>query len=174
MRDKDGIGAALVFADLAAWAQDAGRPVLGYLEEIQREFGLYVADQRNFTFKGPEGAETIPRPSWRASATEPPKDVGGRRVVVSRDYRRRASIADGRDRAADATEPPTSSPTSSRAARGSRCVLAAPEPKIKYYFELKETLERNEPLPRARARAEERLRELMEAFSALAKVRGQP
>ncbi|MET0402713.1 MAG: phospho-sugar mutase, partial [Cystobacter sp.] len=48
-RDKDGVGAALVFADMAAWCESRGTTVAGYLEEIQRRFGLYVSAQRNFT-----------------------------------------------------------------------------------------------------------------------------
>ena len=42
VRDKDGIGSALVMADLAGWARARGTTVLGYLEEIQREFGVYA------------------------------------------------------------------------------------------------------------------------------------
>ncbi len=59
VRDKDGIGAALVMADLAGWARGRGTTVVGVLEEIQREFGVYVSHQRSFTL--PARAE--PRPS---------------------------------------------------------------------------------------------------------------
>ena len=48
------------------------------------------------------------------------------------------------------------------------------EPKIKYYFELKETLGEGESLERARERGEARLAALMEAFLVLARERGQP
>ncbi|HEY0882604.1 MAG TPA: phospho-sugar mutase, partial [Archangium sp.] len=58
-RDKDGVGAALVFADLAAWCESRGATVLGYLEEIQRKHGLYVGAQRNVTLPGAAGAQAI-------------------------------------------------------------------------------------------------------------------
>jgi phosphomannomutase len=61
VRDKDGIGAALVMADLAGWTRARCTTVLGYLEEIQREFGVYVSKQRSFTLPGTSGAETIAR-----------------------------------------------------------------------------------------------------------------
>src|SRR3712207_4629128 len=48
------------------------------------------------------------------------------------------------------------------------------EPKIKYYFELKETLAAGEPVQAARARAEARLQKLIDAFIALAREREQP
>src|SRR6185436_232800 len=61
VRDKDGIGAALVMADMAAWCSSRGTTLLGYLEEIQRRHGLFIAEQRNFTFPGADGAATISR-----------------------------------------------------------------------------------------------------------------
>ncbi len=48
------------------------------------------------------------------------------------------------------------------------------EPKIKYYFELKETLQGNEPLDQAHARAKQRLAALISAFLKIAAERGQP
>ena len=48
------------------------------------------------------------------------------------------------------------------------------EPKIKYYFELKETPGAHESMRDARARAEARLQQFIEAFLVLARERGQP
>ena len=48
------------------------------------------------------------------------------------------------------------------------------EPKIKYYFELKETPRSGEDLNVARTRALEQLQGLQDAFFALAHERGQP
>ena len=61
VRDKDGIGAALVFADLAAFCRARGRTVLDYLEEIYRRFDLYVSGQMSVTLPGTEGAGAIAR-----------------------------------------------------------------------------------------------------------------
>ncbi len=45
VRDKDGITAALVIADLAATLKAEGRTLLDRLDEIAREFGLHGTDQ---------------------------------------------------------------------------------------------------------------------------------
>jgi len=161
-RDKDGVGAALVFADLAAWCEARGTTVSGYLEEIQRRFGLYVSAQRNFTFPGAQGAQVIARimEGLRASA---PARVGTRAVKAVTDYQKGEKL-------------PPSNVLAFELEGGGR-VTARPsgtEPKIKYYFELKETPGPGEPVSAARARAEAQLQQFIDAFLALARERGQP
>jgi phosphomannomutase len=48
------------------------------------------------------------------------------------------------------------------------------EPKVKYYFELREELGAGEPASAARARAHQKLAALESAFVAAARERGQP
>ncbi len=45
MRDKDGISAALLVAELAASLRAAGSSLLGRLDELAAEFGRYATDQ---------------------------------------------------------------------------------------------------------------------------------
>ncbi len=172
VRDKDGISAALMFADLAAWCQSRGTTVLGYLEEIQRRHGLFVGAQRNFTFKGAEGAQTISRimDGFRQAH---PERVGAWAVQGFKDYKKREARLDGK-------VVPLTLPSSNVIAyelEGGGRVTVRPsgtEPKIKYYFELKETLGAGETVAQARARAEGRLQALIDAFVTLARERGQP
>lgn len=162
-RDKDGIGAALVFADMAHWCKRRGVTAVGYLEEIHRRHGLYVAKQANFTFPGAEGAEVIARimDGFRRS---PPHTIGTLEVDQVLDY---ASGARGL---------PASNVIAYELEGGSRVTLrpSGTEPKIKYYFDLKEQVGGDEPMDRARSRALARLEELERAFVTLAKARGQP
>ena len=172
VRDKDGISAALVFADLAAWCQSRGTTVLGYLEEIQRKHGLFVGAQRNFTFKGAEGAQTISH-IMEAFRSSPPDRVGAYAIRGAKDYKK------GEARVGKKVEKltlPSSNVLAYELEGGGRVTLrpSGTEPKIKYYFELKETLAAGEALADARARAEGRLQALMESFVALARDRGQP
>jgi phosphomannomutase len=162
-RDKDGIGTALVFADLVAHTLARGQTVLGYLEEIQRQFGLFVADQKSFTFPGASGAKTI-QGIMEAFRARPPARIGAHAVTARRDYLEKG------------LSPVPSNVLAYDLDGGSRVTLrpSGTEPKVKYYFELREPLTASEPLETARSRALEKLNRLSEAFVALAQERGQP
>lgn len=86
VRDKDGISAAVVFADLAALAADEGVTVLDRLDALYRRHGLWVSTQRNVVRPGTEGAAEIAAAMDRLGA-EPPTQVGGVDVVAVTDYR---------------------------------------------------------------------------------------
>ncbi len=172
VRDKDGIGSALVFADLAAWCHSRGATVLSYLEEVQRAHGLFVADQLNFTFPGQQGAATIAK-IMDGFRKAPPASLGGLAVAAVKDYQTRTRTGGGK------TEPLTLPPSNVIAyelAGGSRVTLrpSGTEPKIKYYFELREAPTAAEPMDAARERAHAKLKALEEAFLVLARERGQP
>jgi phosphomannomutase len=162
VRDKDGISAGLLFADLAAWCRSRGTTAWGYLEEIQRRHGLFVASQRNFTFPGAEGVAVIARimEGFRAA---PPARIGGLEVVAVRDYLRSLGL-------------PPSNVIAYALADGSRVTLrpSGTEPKIKYYFERTEEPAESEAIAASAAQGRERLDRLADAFLALARDRGQP
>jgi len=172
VRDKDGISAGLVFADLAAWCRSRGTTAWGYLEEIQRRHGLYLAGQRSFTFPGATGLATIKRimDGFRSAA---PVRIGGFEVAAVKDYERRIAREGGVERPLGL---PASNVIAYALAGGSRVTLrpSGTEPKIKYYFELREELGAGEPVAQATARGRERLDRLAEDFLALARERGQP
>ncbi|MCG3193389.1 MAG: Phosphoglucomutase [Thermoanaerobaculia bacterium] len=172
VRDKDGISSALVFADMAAWCKSRGVTVWGYLEEIQREHGLFLSGQKNFTFTGAEGAGIIAS-IMEGFRTSPPAAIGNLAVVTMKDYKKRVAIEGG---TTTTLSLPASNVIAFELEGGSRVTLrpSGTEPKIKYYFELKETLAATEPMSRAKERGEEHLHELMTHFVLLAKERGQP
>ena len=163
VRDKDGISAALVFADLAGWCRARGTTPWGYLEEIQRAHGLFLSAQKSVTIPGAAGAATISAVMEGFRATPPPA-VGGLAVVETRDYR--AGVAGL----------PKSNVLAYLLDGGSRVTLrpSGTEPKIKYYFELRETPGAGEELAAAKARGDARLAALVADFVRLAVERGQP
>jgi phosphomannomutase len=172
VRDKDGIGTAVVVADLAGWARARGTTVLGYLEEIQREFGVYLSAQKSFTLPGASGAETIAQ-VMDAFRQRPPERVGTRAVESTKDYRQRTRTAQGK---AEPLSLPSSNVIAYGLAGGAQVTLrpSGTEPKIKYYFELPERLQPTEGVEAARARGQAHLAELEKDFLALAFERGQP
>jgi|KBSSwiStaDraftv2_1062776.scaffolds.fasta_scaffold01887_15 phosphomannomutase len=172
VRDKDGIGAAVCMADLAGWTRARGTTVAGYLEAIEREFGVYVSKQRSFTFPGASGAETIAS-VMEAFRKDPPARVGSRAVEWVKDYRARTRTAQGRN--VPLTLPPSN--VVAYGLEGGAQVTLRPsgtEPKIKYYFELPERLAPGEDVRTAHRRGEQQLAELERDFLALATARGQP
>ena len=149
-----------------------GTTLLGYLEEVQREHGLFVARQANFTLPGASGAAAIAA-VMKAFRQAPPAKVGALQVAAVNDYQLQTRTA------ADCATPlalPKSNVLSYEFAGGARITLrpSGTEPKIKFYFELKETLTTGEPMAAARARAQTRLQAFEEDFLTLARTRGLP
>jgi phosphomannomutase len=171
-RDKDGVGTALVVAAMAAWCQQRGLTLWGYLEEVQRAHGLFVATQFNATLPGADGAATIKR-IMAAFRAEPPPAIGGVGVTSIADYGAGIRITNGERRPLTL---PSSDVIAYELEGGGRVTLrpSGTEPKVKFYFELKESLSPSESLAEARVRAGNRLTALEAAFVALARPKGLP
>ena len=71
VRDKDGVSAAVVFAELAAWNRARGRTVLDHLDDIYRRVGLFVTEQVSLTKPGAEGLAEIRAAMTRFRAAPP-------------------------------------------------------------------------------------------------------
>ena len=61
VRDKDGICAAMLIMEMAAWFRKNGSSVGQYLDSLYRKFGYYVEDQVSFVLSGVEGSQRIGR-----------------------------------------------------------------------------------------------------------------
>ena len=61
VRDKDGICAAMLIMELAAWCRKNGMTLGDYLQYLYRKFGFYAEDQVSFVLQGIPGAERIKR-----------------------------------------------------------------------------------------------------------------
>ena len=85
VRDKDGISAAVFFADLAAQLRAAGTSVRERLTALYERHGLWCSVQKNVVRPGNQGALDIARAMAQLRA-EPPEILGLRRVVRITDY----------------------------------------------------------------------------------------
>jgi phosphomannomutase len=157
VRDKDGISAALVIATLAATLHARGETLLDELERIWRRWGFYASGQRSIAFPGASGKQTMATLMGHLRAA-PPAHFDGARVIAVRDCLRGVRICDGE-------ETPLDLPQSDVIAfelEGGHRVIARPsgtEPKMKIYFDVRETLDGEVAVARARAAARiERLR----------------
>ena len=157
VRDKDGVGAALVFAELAEWCRSENRGVLDYLRGIFAEFGYYGSLQKGLTYPGAEGLARI-ADMMQSLRSDPPTAVGGSPVVEI------ADIADGTvldvpTGGRSAVDLPSSNVLRYRLEDGTRILVrpSGTEPKIKFYLEVVDRLSADEALPDVEARAAARL-----------------
>ncbi len=90
VRDKDGVSAAVLIADLATECRLKGMTLVDRLAELYRRFGVWVSVQKSVRKPGASGAETI-RTAIRDLGEQPPQSLGGTAVHSVIDYRRGAS-----------------------------------------------------------------------------------
>jgi len=86
-RDKDGNGAVVMFAELAAYAASRGITVVELLDEVYCEVGYFLEVNQSKVFEGASGAAQIAKLADSYGAT-PPTEVDGSAVVTVRDFRK--------------------------------------------------------------------------------------
>lgn len=85
VRDKDGNMAAVMFAEVAAYAKSVGKTIAGLLDDIYSEFGFHLEDGKSMVMEGAEGAAQIKALNGSYSNT-PPTVVDGVAVSRLRDF----------------------------------------------------------------------------------------
>jgi phosphomannomutase len=143
VRDKDGLSAAALFAELAAAAAAEGRTVLDELDRLARAYGAYASAQVSLVKAGLAGAEAIAA-HMRALRAARPARLGGLAVEGVRDF------LDG------GADVPPSDVLAFDLAGGARFVArpSGTEPKLKLYFDARAEVAAGEGVAAARARAE--------------------
>lgn len=163
VRDKDGIGAALVFADAVAYYKSQGKSALDVLEEMARRYGLYLSEQVSIVLPGEEGKAQIASMMERVREA-PPKSVAGITVLTASD------LSTGDKILADGTKEALPFPKSnvlSYDLEGGHRIMARPsgtEPKLKLYFDVRVDLGDGESVAGGQTRGAELVANLMEAF----------
>jgi len=156
VRDKDGVSACLIFADLVLWNRARGRSVLDHLDDIYRRVGLFVTEQVSITKPGSEGLAQIKQAMDRFRK-QPPKDIAGHKV----------------DQVADLAKGEGGLPASDVLVfklEGGRRVIMRPsgtEPKLKSYYEVRVPVAAGEAMDAARARGVAELAELRDTHQKL-------
>jgi phosphomannomutase len=97
VRDKDGIGTAVVVADMAAWCKSQGKTLLDELDETWRRYGMYLSRQVSKTMPGSAGAQRIAEMMQNVRGNAPsklgPLAVGALLDMKSRSRSRRATCS---------------------------------------------------------------------------------
>lgn len=85
VRDKDANSAAIIFAELAAYAESVGKSLLELLHELFEQFGVYLEMGKSLVMEGADGAAKIAALSASYSSN-PPTEVDGVAVSGIRDF----------------------------------------------------------------------------------------
>jgi phosphomannomutase len=153
VRDKDGITAALAFADLVTAEKQRGRSVLDRLDDLARELGVHATAQRSIPFEGLDGMASMQAAVDGLADAPPTTLVASVPVTEVEDLRRGGRL------------PPTEGIV--LRAEGMRLVVrpSGTEPKLKCYAEAVVPVpgERAEDLAAARADGAARVAALLDA-----------
>lgn len=85
VRDKDGNGAAVMFAEVAAYAKSVGKTLADVLDDIFREFGYHEERGKSLVMEGADGAAKIAALAGSYSKN-PPAEVDCSPVTRLRDF----------------------------------------------------------------------------------------
>ena len=144
VRDKDGVAAITLVAEAAAWARDTmGITLYEWLQQLYVKYGFFREGLVNVVRKGKDGAAEIQQMmvDYRQN---PPKSILGSRVAKILDYKTLEEIdtATGERKAIDGIED-KSNVLQWLTEDGTKVSVrpSGTEPKIKFYFGVKATLE---------------------------------
>lgn len=145
VRDKDGISACALIAEMAAVAKDKGLSLYQMMVEMYTKYNFYKEELVSFTKKGQRGAEEIQQ-MMADMRSNPPQQIAGSKVTEVSDYKMstRKLVMTGEEHKLELE----SSNVLQYLTEDGTKVSARPsgtEPKIKFYISV------NEPLPNAAA-----------------------
>jgi phosphoglucomutase len=140
VRDKDAVMSCALIAEVAAWAKDQGKNLFELLQEIYLEFGFYKESLISVVRKGKSGAEEIAE-MMTNFRNNPPLTLIDSKVTAIIDYQ--SSIH--KDLLTDKEtniDLPKSNVLQFLTADGTKISIrpSGTEPKIKFYFSVKEEL----------------------------------
>jgi phosphoglucomutase len=140
VRDKDAVMACALIAEAAAWAKDQNMTMFDLLLDIYTQFGFYKESLLSVTKKGKEGAEEI-KLMMDNFRKNPPKTLGGSEITYIHDYQFQKTT-DLKTGASTSISLPKSNVLQFITADGSKISVrpSGTEPKIKFYFGVKEKM----------------------------------
>jgi phosphoglucomutase len=140
LRDKDAVSAVAILCEMAAFEKNKGNTLYGKLIDLYLRFGFYKESLISITKKGMDGQKQI-ADMMMGYRKNPPAAINGSAVVRILDYdtRRATNLKTGESRT---IELPVSNVLQFILEDGSK-ISARPsgtEPKIKFYFSVKDQL----------------------------------
>ncbi|WP_321296564.1 phospho-sugar mutase [Marinifilum fragile] len=140
-RDKDAVSACSIMAEIAAWAKDQGKNLFDILKEIYLEYGFSKEKMIYIVREGLQGSQEIAQ-MMHDYRFNTPKEINGSPVVLVKDYTTRKATNPITGEAKNLDFETTADVLQIYLEDGSKISVrpSGTEPKIKYYFEVREEL----------------------------------
>ena len=153
VRDKDAVSACALLAEICAYAKDHGKTLYDILMDIYMEYGYSHEYTINVERPGKSGADEIQQ-MMKNFRSNPPKELGGSVIDVYKDFQSlEITKADGSKEKMDM--PDTSNALQWFCTDGTKVSVrpSGTEPKIKFYLEIKDTMNSASDFPACEQRA---------------------
>ena len=153
VRDKDAVSACALLAEICAYAKDHGKTLYDILMDIYMEYGYSHEFTINVERPGKSGADEIQQ-MMKNFRSNPPKELGGSVIDVYKDFQSlELTKADGSKEKMDM--PDTSNVLQWFCTDGTKVSVrpSGTEPKIKFYLEIKDTMNSASDFPACEQRA---------------------
>ena len=153
VRDKDAVSACSLLAEICAYAKDHGKTLYDILMDIYLQYGYSKEFTINVERPGKSGADEIQQ-MMKDFRSNPPKDLGGSVIEITKDYQSlELTKADGSKEKLDMPE--TSNVLQWFCTDGTKVSVrpSGTEPKIKFYLEVKDTMNSASDFPACEQRA---------------------
>ncbi len=165
VRDKDAVAACSMIAEIAAWAAEQGKTFIDVLVDLYTEYGFYKEGLLSVVRKGKSGAEEIQQ-MMKDYRENPPKEIDGEKVVCIKDYKLHEStdLTTGKKERIDL---PASNVLQFFTEKGNKVTVrpSGTEPKIKFYFSVKGTLESKEDFDKVNAALDGKIEEIKKSMN---------
>ncbi|MGQ1891530.1 phospho-sugar mutase [Thermophagus sp. OGC60D27] len=142
VRDKDAVGAVVMISEIAAMAKDQGKSLFELLLDIYIKYGFSQEKMKYIVRKGKSGAEEIQAIMKKFRET-PPTQLGGSKVTLIKDFLTLKVKNAVTGEVMNITDKPATSNVLQFFTEDGSKVSVRPsgtEPKIKFYFEVKDQL----------------------------------
>lgn len=136
VRDKDGVSACLIFAEILAYCKDNDITLVDYLESIYEKYGYFYEETISITKKGADGAKAI-EDMMTYYRNNMPKEISGVEVIHISDYEKKEVYGNDGKKIKDITLPKSN--VLQYILKDNTKITIRPsgtEPKIKFYFEV--------------------------------------
>lgn len=164
VRDKDAVSACSLLAEICAWAKDQGKSLYDILMEIYMEYGLALNKTINIVKPGKSGADEIKAMMENFRANRP-KELAGSKVTLAKDFGTLKQYD------AEGNESPLDMPEASNVLQwytedGTKVSVrpSGTEPKIKFYIEVKGSMETASGYAAAREEAMQKVEKVRESL----------